>query len=80
MKMSLLSRKKIHNKVIKAGNSTAVTVPADFVKKVGVKIGDTVEVETDLEKGNVTYTFSGVRQLALKSSHIRKKSTSIKKQ
>ena len=55
-------------KVIKAGNSTAVTVPADFVRKVGIKIGDDVEVHTDLESGCVTYTFSGVRQLAIKSS------------
>lgn len=66
-------------KVLKAGNSTAVTVPADFVKKVGIKVGDQVEVETDLEKGQVTYTFQGVRQLALKSSFIPRKKNEIAK-
>ena len=53
-------------KVIKAGNSTAVTVPADFVKLVGVKVGDTVLVNTKPEKGQVTYTFTGVYQLKLR--------------
>lgn len=66
-------------KVIRAGNSTAVTVPANFVKKVGIKIGDVVSVKTNLESGKVTYTFSGVRQLALKSSLFRRKQTSLKK-
>lgn len=56
----------MRHKVIRAGNSTAVTVPAKFVRRVGVRIGDDVEVETDIEKGEVTYKFSGVRQLALK--------------
>lgn len=66
-------------KVIKAGNSTAVTIPASFVKKVGIKIGENVEVKTSLEKGSVTYIFPGVRQLALRSSLLRKKKTSKKK-
>jgi antitoxin component of MazEF toxin-antitoxin module len=66
-------------KVIRAGNSTAVTVPAQFVKKVGIKIGDTVKVRLNLEKGLVTYTFSGVRQLALRSSLFKKKKSSPQK-
>jgi len=52
-------------KVIKAGNSTAVTVPSSFVKMVGVKIGDSVKVNSKPETGKVTYTFSGVHQLKL---------------
>lgn len=52
-------------KVIKAGNSTAVTVPASFVKMVGVKIGDLVEVVEKPESGEVTYRFSGAHQLKL---------------
>lgn len=52
-------------KVIKAGNSKAVTIPADFVKAVGVKTGDTVKSKTSPETGQVTYTFSGVRQMSL---------------
>lgn len=52
-------------KVIKAGNSTAVTVPAKFVKMVGVKVGDTIKVKTLPETGKVIYSFSGVHQLRL---------------
>ena len=52
-------------KVLKAGNSTAVTVPAKFVKQVGVKIGDIVRVKVEPETGKVIYTFSGVHQLRL---------------
>jgi len=66
--MSLWAKDKVEGmqqKVIRAGNSTAVTVPAEFVKSVGVKIGDIVEVRTFPEKGQVNYTFSGARQLTL---------------
>lgn len=63
-------------KIIRAGNSTAVTVPADFVKKVGVKIGDDVLVKTNLETGKVTYTFSGVRQLAFRNSLFKNQKSS----
>lgn len=52
-------------KVIKAGNSTAVTVPADFVKMVGVKTGDMVSVTVHPDKGEVTYHFTGAYQLKL---------------
>jgi bifunctional DNA-binding transcriptional regulator/antitoxin component of YhaV-PrlF toxin-antitoxin module len=66
----------MRQKVIKAGNSTAVTVPSKFVKRIGVKIGDTVEVKTDLEKGQVKYIFSGIRQLALKGSLLKQSKSS----
>lgn len=52
-------------KIIKAGNSTAVTVPADFVKMVGVKVGDEVTVVIQPDKGEVTYRFTGAHQLGL---------------
>ena len=58
-------------KIIRAGNSTAVTVPAEFVKMVGVKIGDSVNVGVDPETGKITYTFSGVHQLRLLSRKAR---------
>lgn len=53
-------------KVIRAGNSKAVTIPADFVRAVGVKPGDRVRSETHPESGKLTYTFWGARQLALR--------------
>ena len=64
-------------KVIKAGNSTAVTVPAEFVNKVGIKIGDVVDVKTKIETGKVIYTFSGIRQLAIKQSLLRDSNTRV---
>jgi len=65
-------------KIIKAGNSAAVTVPSEFIRTVGAKIGDTVEVRTVPEKGQVIYTFSGVRQLAIQSTLLRRQQTSAK--
>lgn len=55
----------MQQKVLRAGNSVGVTVPSEFVKTVGVRVGDMVLVKTVPEKGQVIYTFSGVRQLAL---------------
>lgn len=52
-------------KVIKTGNSLAVTVPANFVKQIGVKPGQMVEVKVNVESGKIVYQFSGVRQLAI---------------
>lgn len=52
-------------KVIQSGNSLAVTIPSQFVKAVGIKPGDQVEVTPKLEEGKIVYTFSGVRQLTL---------------
>jgi len=52
-------------KIIRAGNSRAVTIPAAFAKAVGVKVGDKVKSETRLAKGQMIYTFFGVRQRGL---------------
>lgn len=55
-------------KIIRTGNSLAVTVPSDFVKTVGIKAGQIVQVKVEPETGKVTYTFSGSRQLPLAST------------
>lgn len=60
-------------KVIKTGNSLAVTIPSFFVKTVGVKLGDEVKVETKLEKGKIIYTFSGAQQLPLVKNFVKRK-------
>lgn len=52
-------------KVMRIGNSIGVTVPSQFVKAVGVKVGDTVKVKTILETGQVIYIFQGAKQLSL---------------
>jgi len=52
-------------KVMRIGNSIGVTVPSQFIKAVGVKVGDTVKVKTILETGQVIYIFQGAKQLSL---------------
>lgn len=75
----MIGEQGMQKKVIRAGNSTAVTVPAEFVKSVGVKIGDMVDVRTAPEKGRVIYTFSGARQLTLEPRLFREKPSVTKK-
>ncbi|MGB9911372.1 MAG: AbrB/MazE/SpoVT family DNA-binding domain-containing protein [Microgenomates group bacterium] len=60
-------------KVIKTGNSLAVTIPSFFVQAVGIKPGDEVKVFPDPEKGKITYSFSGCRQLSLVKNFSKKK-------
>jgi len=57
----------MQQKVMKVGNSVGVTVPAKFVKSVGIRVGDNVKVKTVLETGQVIYTFKGAKQLSLSS-------------
>lgn len=58
---------------MRSGNSAVVTVPADFVKAVGIRIGDNVEVKAAPEKGQITYKFSGITQLPLSKNFLKKK-------
>mgnify|MGYP003733795905 CR=1 FL=1 len=60
-------------KIIKTGNSLAVTIPARFTKSIGVKAGDEVKVKVEPEKGRIVYHFSGVRQLPLSQNFIKRK-------
>jgi len=60
-------------KIMRSGGSLVVTVPADFVKAVGVKTGDKVEVTAIPQKGQVIYKFSGVAQLPLSKNFLKKK-------
>ncbi|MDP3888886.1 MAG: AbrB/MazE/SpoVT family DNA-binding domain-containing protein [bacterium] len=52
-------------KVIRTGNSMAVTIPAKFTKDLGIRVGDVVKVDLEEDKGEITYIFSGVKQLPL---------------
>lgn len=60
-------------KIIRTGNSLAVTIPAPFVHAVGIKAGQEVEVKVDPETGQVIYTFSGAKQLPLSQSLVKKR-------
>jgi len=48
-------------KIIKTGNSAAVTIPANFVKDLGIRIGDPVKVKLDPENNKIIYIFSGTK-------------------
>lgn len=52
-------------KVIKTGNSLAVTIPVWFVKSSGIKVGDEVKVKMEPEKNRIIYYFAGTKQLPL---------------
>jgi len=54
-------------KIIKAGNSLAVTIPSSLVKTLGLKAKDSVlVVQKDAE--SITYKFLNPQQLTLASS------------
>jgi antitoxin component of MazEF toxin-antitoxin module len=57
----------MQQKVLRTGNSLAVTIPSRFAKIIGVKPGDSVRVKTELQKSTLTLTFSGSGQLSLLS-------------
>ncbi len=59
-------------KVIRTGNSLAVTVPAEFAKMVGIKAGDEVKVSVKPDKGIATYSFAGAKQLPLSENFLKK--------
>lgn len=60
-------------KIIKTGNSLAVTIPAPFVHTIGIRAGQEVEVKVEPETGRVVYTFSGTKQLPLSKNLVKKK-------
>jgi antitoxin component of MazEF toxin-antitoxin module len=52
-------------KVIKTGNSLGVTIPSKFVKILGIRSADSVEVKVETAKSKITFTFHGAGQLSL---------------
>jgi len=60
-------------KVIKTGNSAAVTIPHEFMEALNFKIGDGVKASLDYQNGTITFTFSTARQLRLKEPKKRRK-------
>ncbi len=60
-------------KVIKTGNSLAVTIPSFFVKICGVKPSDEVRVKVETQKGKITYYFSTIKQLPLSENFLKTK-------
>lgn len=53
-------------KVIKTGNSLALTLPNKVIKSFNIKEGDLAEYKVKYSKTSITYTFTGhPRQLSL---------------
>ncbi len=53
-------------KVIKTGNSLALTIPNKIIKSFDIKEGDLAQYKISTSKTSITYTFSGhPRQLSL---------------
>jgi antitoxin component of MazEF toxin-antitoxin module len=53
-------------KVIKTGNSLAITIPSKSIKDFNIKEGDPVSIKINKTKVCITYLFSGhPRQLSL---------------
>ena len=60
-------------KIIKTGNSAAVTIPSEMLKSLNLRIGDKAEARMNFTEGSVTYTFPEIRQLRLKEVRKNKK-------
>lgn len=52
-------------KIIKTGNSLALTLPARLVKTLGLKAGDRATISVSTDQTEITYRFYEVRQLSL---------------
>ena len=52
-------------RILKTGNSLAVTIPSKFVKALGIKRGDEVKIERRIDKGSLTLHFRGAQQLPI---------------
>jgi len=56
-------------KVIKTGNSLAITIPSKSIKDFNIREGDPVSIHINRSKASITYLFSGhPRQLSLINS------------
>ncbi len=58
-------------KVIKTGNSLAVTIPSEFVKIIGVRAGDGVKLEVEPGQAKISYLFFGTQQLPLSENFLK---------
>lgn len=52
-------------KIIKTGNSVAVTIPAEMAHSLNLKAGDKAEARMNFSEGSVVYIFPDIRQLRL---------------
>ncbi len=55
----------MQQKIIRTGNSLAITIPADFIKILGLESGQLVETKSDPLTGTITHYFTGSGQMSL---------------
>jgi len=55
----------VAQKIIRTGNSAAVTLPSELIKVLNLKVGDSVEVKINYLLGEITFHFPSARQLPL---------------
>ncbi len=55
-------------KIIKTGNSAAVTIPVEMMKSLNLQVGDKAEAKMSFEEGSITYVFPEIRQLRLEEA------------
>ena len=60
-------------KIIKTGNSAAVTIPSEMLKSLNLQVGDRAEAKMSFAEGSITYTFPEIRQLRLEEAKKNKK-------
>lgn len=60
-------------KIIKTGNSAALTIPAEMLKSLNLQIGDKAEAKMGFSEGSITYSFPEIRQLRLEEVKKNKK-------
>lgn len=63
----------MEQKIIKTGNSLAITIPSAMVKLLGIKAGDKVKVIKKPEKNLMICLFSGIKQLPLIENFLNNK-------
>jgi len=60
-------------KIIRTGNSLAVTIPAHLVRELGVRAGNEVEVKSEAGRSRMVCNFSGSGQLVLGEEFLGKR-------
>ncbi|MCG2686415.1 AbrB/MazE/SpoVT family DNA-binding domain-containing protein [Candidatus Parcubacteria bacterium] len=53
-------------RIIKTGNSSALTIPREFMEALNLEVGDEARAVLDFENLSVTYKFPEARQLPLR--------------
>tara|TARA_B100001971_G_C17984779_1_gene429242 strand:- start:46 stop:297 length:252 start_codon:yes stop_codon:yes gene_type:complete len=59
-------------KIVKIGNSLGVTIPKDSAEKLGWNPGDSVDLDTDNQTGEITISLSSTDNLSQEDKRVIK--------